>query len=66
MSSKVNFIKINDLFDLAPQMKRMKLNTYENSEKEYTLTNFEISDPYENIKNAFPSISDKVNKNISI
>jgi len=63
MSSKINTNKINDIFDLAPQMKRMKLNNYSNSEKEFTLKNYEISDPFENIKNAFPTISDKVNKN---
>jgi len=55
-------IKKDEILDIAPQMKKMKLNNISsNDTTEYFLKNYEISDPFENLKNAFPSISDKVN-----
>ena len=55
-----NTIKKDDNLDIAPQMKRMKINSFSNTDKEFSLKNYEISDPFENLKTAFPSISDKV------
>jgi len=58
----MDFIKKDEILDIAPQMKRMKLNNIStNDNTEFYLKNYESSDPFENLKLAFPSISEKVN-----
>lgn len=64
MSSAICLNKIikEDEQDIAPQMKRMKLNTTLNPDIEIKMSNYISSDPYENLKTAFPSISENVKK----
>jgi hypothetical protein len=58
----MDMIKKDEILDIAPQLKRMKLNNISsNDNTEFYLRNYEISDPFENLKLAFPSISEKVN-----
>lgn len=55
--------KINDTeMDIAPQMKKMKLNNSNSSapQDDIIMSNLVPSDPLENLKTAFPSISENV------
>lgn len=55
--------KPNDAeMDIAPQMKKMKLNNTNSSapETDIIMSNLTTSDPFENLKTAFPSISENV------
>jgi hypothetical protein len=53
-------IKDTDM-DIAPQMKKMKLNNGNNSaDIELNMSNFTSNDSLENLRNAFPSISENV------
>lgn len=49
-------------FDIAPQMKKMKLNNNSNNvpEVDLIMSNFTSGDNVENLKIAFPSISENV------
>jgi len=49
-------------FDIAPQMKKMKLNNISNNvpETDIIMNNFTSGDNLENLKIAFPSISENV------
>ncbi len=48
--------------DIAPQMKKMKLNNSHSNtaETDIIMANLSSSDPLENLKTAFPSISENV------
>jgi hypothetical protein len=50
-------------YDIAPQMKKMKLNNsnYKSPESDTIMSHLGPSDPLENLKTAFPSISENVN-----
>jgi len=66
MSSAICFNQnIKDAeMDIAPQMKKMKLNNSNNmADIELNMTNFTSNDPLENLKTAFPSISENVINN---
>lgn len=55
--------KPNDTeLDIAPQMKKMKLNNSNSNapESDIIMSNLNSSDPLENLKTAFPSISENV------
>lgn len=55
--------KLNEAeIDIAPQMKKMKLNNSNSSapESDIIMSNLVSSDPLENLKTAFPSISENV------
>lgn len=49
-------------YDIAPQMKKMKLNNSNINapESDIIMSNLNTSDPLENLKIAFPSISENV------
>lgn len=62
--SSVGFLnkpKKDEILDIAPQMNKMKLNNFSANDTDLSLKAFENPDPFENLKTAFPSISDKVN-----